>query len=89
MLTVVLEATEGDPQVKVPVPVFSTGSHPKERRHHGQPAPILATRPPQRSQTPAAARQQPQPAPRPHPPGIFTRSGHPTGVKCLFTRTGE
>ena len=30
-----------DPQVKTPAPGLETGSHPKKRRHHGQPAPTL------------------------------------------------
>jgi len=42
MLTVVLKATRGDPQVKVPAPGLETGSHPKKGRRHGQPAPIVA-----------------------------------------------
>ena len=42
MLTVVLKATGGDPQVKVPAPSLETGSHPKRGRRHGQPAPIVA-----------------------------------------------
>src|SRR5215470_1883644 len=41
MLTVVLKATRGDPQVKVPAPGLETGSHPKKGRRHGQPAPIV------------------------------------------------
>ncbi len=45
MLTVVLKATRGDPQVKVPAPSLETGSHPKKGRRHGQPAPIVAARP--------------------------------------------
>ena len=35
------EATGRDPQVKTPAPGLETGSHPKKRRHHGQPAPTL------------------------------------------------
>ena len=42
MLTVVLKATRGNPQVKVPAPSLETGSYPKDSRRHGQPAPIVA-----------------------------------------------
>jgi hypothetical protein len=45
ILTVVLKATRGDPQVKVPAPGFCTGSHPKWNRRHGQPAPIVPALP--------------------------------------------
>jgi hypothetical protein len=46
MLTVVLDRRqEATLKVKVPAPGLETGSHPKEARRHGQPAPIVAAPP--------------------------------------------
>jgi len=42
MLTAVLKAATGNPQVKVPAPSSETGSYPKHSRRHGQPAPTAA-----------------------------------------------
>ena len=38
-----------DPLVKTPAPGFRTGSQPRERRRHGQPAPTVPPRSSQRS----------------------------------------
>ena len=43
MLTVVLKATRGNPQVRSGASL-ETGSYPKDSRRHGQPAPIVAGR---------------------------------------------
>ena len=68
MLTVVLKATRGNPQVKVPAPSLETGSYPKDSRRHGQPAPIVAgpaypapPDQPSRPQNRATERQRPAP----------------------------
>jgi hypothetical protein len=76
MLTVVLDRRqEATLKVKVPAPGLETGSHPKETRRHGQPAPIVAAPPgPRRPVSPAGphpagnrATERQRPAPGNHP----------------------
>src|SRR5215510_8949613 len=79
MLTVVLKATRGDPQVKVPAPGLETGSHPIKRRRHGQPAPIVAAPHATRGLIRPHGRARRQAAPRSgsDPPQTTTRSPAP------------
>jgi len=81
MLTVVLKATRGNPQVKVPAPSLETGSYPKDSRRHGQPAPIVAG---PASPAPPDQPSRPQTAPRSgsDPRQTTTRSPAPNSQGC-------
>ena len=81
MLTVVLKATRGNPQVKVPAPSLETGSYPKDSRRHGQPAPILAG---PAYPAPPDQPSRPQTAPRSgsDPRQTTTRSPAPNSQGC-------
>jgi hypothetical protein len=88
MLTVVLKATRGNPQVKVPAPSLETGSYPKDSRRHGQPAPIIAG-----PAYPAPPHQpsRPQTAPRSgsDPRQTTTRSPAPNSQGCATAEAIE
>ena len=81
MLTVVLKATRGNPQVKVPAPSLETGSYPKDSRRHGQPAPIVAG---PAYPAPPDQPSRPQTAPRSgsDPRQATTRSPAPNSQGC-------
>jgi hypothetical protein len=81
MLTVVLKATRGNPQVKVPAPSLETGSYPKDSRRHGQPASIVAG---PAYPAPPDQPSRPQTAPRSgsDPRQTTTRSPAPNSQGC-------
>ena len=81
ILTVVLKATRGNPQVKVPAPSLETGSYPKDSRRHGQPAPIVAG---PAYPAPPDQPSRPQTAPRSgsDPRQTTTRSPAPNSQGC-------
>ena len=73
ILTVVLKATEGDPQGQVPAPGLITGSHPTERPASRAARAHPAATPASPAATPATERRRPQPAAHPQPRAKFSR----------------
>ena len=78
-----IEATVRDPQVKTPAPGLETGSHPKKRRRHGQPAPTLPRHRPHRRANPGHTAAATPVRDRPHRPEFSRRGDHPPGVQWL------
>ena len=86
ILTGVLEATVRDPQVKTPAPGCKTGSHPTNRRRHGQPVPTVPPRKPATQRQPQLSRGSSASPPRPAPARISRSATMPPDEMAVNRR---